>query len=248
MSKITENSETPLRVLFLHGLESRPSGSKARALQSAGFSVVAPDLEMGTRDWSRRNAVIRQFVFVPELWALVASFAAALLLLGAGRWGVGAAVFSLAVAWAFVRWRAIRGAAVARSFDACVSLARSALRANSIDVVVGSSWGGAVACALLADGDWSGPTVLLAPATIRAAAWSDRDPEPVVAAIVAAGAGSRVVVFHDPTDDVIPIADSELLADRAGFRLRVVNAGGHRLNGLLDSGELVAAVRELAAR
>ena len=55
-------------------------------------------------------------------------------------------------------------AALADSFDACVEVQRAALAATPADVLVGSSWGGAVAATLLADGSWSGPTLLLCPA------------------------------------------------------------------------------------
>jgi dienelactone hydrolase len=50
------------------------------------------------------------------------------------------------------------------SFNRSVAVARDALQRCKPDVVVGFSWGGAIAIELIRSGDWKGPTVLLAPA------------------------------------------------------------------------------------
>ena len=52
-------------------------------------------------------------------------------------------------------------------FRGCVALQRAALDEFRPDVLIGSSFGGAVAVALLNQGDWSGPTLLLAQAALR---------------------------------------------------------------------------------
>ena len=66
----------------------------------------------------------------------------------------------------------VRGA-VRRS----VAKATAAIDAHAIDVVVGFSWGGAIASFLLAKGCWHGPTLLLAP-TLTAVANAARLPRP----------------------------------------------------------------------
>lgn len=45
----------------------------------------------------------------------------------------------------------------------CVRTAEAAIESHAIEVVVGFSWGGGVACWLLAERKWDGPTLLLAP-------------------------------------------------------------------------------------
>lgn len=53
-------------------------------------------------------------------------------------------------------------AAFQRSLEKCAQLQREALSScGRVDVLVGSSWGGAVALKLLADGGYAGPSVLL---------------------------------------------------------------------------------------
>ena len=52
-------------------------------------------------------------------------------------------------------------------FEACVALHAETVRAFEPDVLVGSSFGGAVVAALLQRGLWRGPTLLLAQAAQR---------------------------------------------------------------------------------
>ena len=51
-----------------------------------------------------------------------------------------------------------------RDFEACVKVHAATIAREKPDVLVGSSFGGAVALALLERGMWRGPTLLLAPA------------------------------------------------------------------------------------
>lgn len=239
---MTPRGDRPIRVLFLHGLEGHPNGSKVRAMRAQGIDVRAPDLKMGVLRWRRENAVIRQFVRLGEV-RLVSS----VLLIGllAMSWDARSGLVSVgALAWMVGRWRALFSAALHRSFDACVDIARAAVTASDVDVLVGSSWGGAVAGELIGAGAWVGPTVLLAPAMAKV---HRRAGIPDGAARIAAfrASGVPVLVFHDPADAVVPHADSVVLAEGAAVELRSVDAGGHRLLGLLDDGRLVSAIGEV---
>ena len=63
--------------------------------------------------------------------------------------------------------------AIRRSVD----IAAAAISKHAIDVVVGYSWGGGVACFLLGEGRWSGASLLLAP-TLHAMTGAARLPTP----------------------------------------------------------------------
>jgi predicted esterase len=114
----------------------------------------------------------------------------------------------------------------------------AALAANPPDVVVGSSFGGAITVALLDQGAWRGPTVLLAPAAARLDV-PNRLPE-----------GVAVTVVHGDRDDIIPIDDSRALARTGTAALvRLIEvADDHRLKSLLDTGSLAEIVREAYQR
>jgi dienelactone hydrolase len=120
-------------------------------------------------------------------------------------------------------------------FEACVALHAEKLRRFEPDVLVGSSFGGAVAVALLQREHWRGPTLLLAQAALRQGLRA-RLP-----------AGVPIWLVHARGDDVVPIADSRKLA-RTGTPglVRLVEVDDdHALHSFTTSGGLVAAVEDL---
>lgn len=125
-----------------------------------------------------------------------------------------------------------------RDFEGCVATQAAALKDFRPDVLVGSSFGGAVAVALLARELWRGPTVLLAPA---AALLSVRNRLP---------GDATVTVAHGVGDDVVPLVHSYgLVADTSPARVRLVEVDdGHRLQSLVDSGLLATLVTETHER
>jgi pimeloyl-ACP methyl ester carboxylesterase len=124
-----------------------------------------------------------------------------------------------------------------RDFEACVRVQAAELARFRPDVLVGSSFGGGVAVALLQRGLWRGPTLLLAQAALRQDL-PPRLPE-----------GVRVWLVHGLHDDIVPPEDSRTLA-RSGtpglVRLFEVD-DDHPLSATVESGRLVELVRELAA-
>ncbi len=120
-------------------------------------------------------------------------------------------------------------------FDACVEVHAELLRGFEPDVLIGSSFGGAVAVALLQRGLWRGPTLLLAQAALRHGLPAQL-PE-----------GVRVWIVHGRRDDLIDIEDSRTLA-RAGTPdlVRLIEVDDdHPLHATVQSGELATLVRQL---
>jgi len=125
-----------------------------------------------------------------------------------------------------------------RDFARCVDVHARALETFRPDVLVGSSFGGAVAVALLMRGAYRGPTLLLAQAALRYVP-SAAFPE-----------GVPVVLVHGRQDDVIPFADSEALARTGTPELVTLlpQDDDHALTKLCASGLLVGLVERCAAR
>ena len=121
-------------------------------------------------------------------------------------------------------------------FAACVELQQREIERFRPQILVGSSFGGAVAVALLRSAAWSGPTLLLAQAATRIDA-SNRLPEQV-----------PVWLVHGQTDQVIDPADSRALASTGTPELvRLIELDDdHALSGLVSSGRLIDLVVELA--
>ncbi len=120
-------------------------------------------------------------------------------------------------------------------FGACVTLARQCLQSRVPDVVVGSSFGGAVALSLIVDRHWRGPTLLLAPASKFLGGCVELPQE------------ARVLVVHGAQDEVVPIQESrQLVAGKASATLVEVQ-DEHRLSRLLEGEALADYVRQAAA-
>jgi len=122
-------------------------------------------------------------------------------------------------------------------FEACVEVQARAIESFRPDVLVGSSFGGAVAVALLVRGVWRGPTLLLAQAAIHYDA-DARLPEDV-----------PVLIAHGTRDTLIPVEHSRRLAATGSpgqVRLLEVD-DDHPLHESVASGALVEWIREIIA-
>ena len=125
-----------------------------------------------------------------------------------------------------------------RDFAASVAVQAAALREFDPHVLVGSSYGGAIAVALLQRGDWRGPTLLLAQAALRRGqpVWL---PE-----------GVPIWLVHGTRDEIIDPEDSRALA-RSGSSgcVRLIEVDDvHSLHTTVEDGRLVAWVEALADR
>ena len=119
-------------------------------------------------------------------------------------------------------------------FEACVALAQGRLKSQTPDVVVGSSFGGAVALSLILGGHWCGPTLLLAPASKFLGRSVDLPVE------------ARVLVVHGVQDEVVPVEESrQLVAGRPSAKLVEIQ-DEHRLSRLLEGERLADYVRQAA--
>ena len=213
------------KVLFMHGLGSGPAGSKVRYL-SNHFQVVCPDQQMSAYNPFRRNSPMRVLlpfvITVAALLTVLSSLPRLVVALGGPL-----AIIPLA------RWR--MRVALAR----CTQLQAKALLKHKPDVVVASSWGGAVALQCLQNKQWSGPTVLLAPAVstrrncLWSLVWPDRYPS------VPAAAAAQCVVLHGENDNSVPIDAVATMCKRNDILLNIISDGDHRLNkALLDTDRL----------
>jgi hypothetical protein len=124
-----------------------------------------------------------------------------------------------------------------QDFEASLQVQHAAIQAQAPDVLVGSSFGGAVAVALLQRELWRGPTLLLAPA-VKHFGLAVRLPENV-----------RVVIVHGTRDDVVDIETSRLLAKTgsAGLVEMIELDDEHRLKSVLE-GSLLADLVERTAQ
>jgi len=122
-------------------------------------------------------------------------------------------------------------------FEACIRVQVEEIERFGPEVLAGSSFGGAVAVALLERGLWRGPTLLLAQAALHQGLELTL-PENV-----------RVFVVHGTGDTLVDPEESRALA-RTGTPglVRLIEVDDdHPLSHSTESGELLRWVRELHA-
>ena len=245
----------PLRIVYLHGLETDlrrpdlPGNTKLSLLRGEhGERLVAPDLATGRHNWDRRNSVLRCFFRLPalRLAALLASALFAALLPATSAFA--AAALSLSAFLAASQFFLVP-AAVEASVSASLKIAEEAIVAERPELLIGSSWGGALACLAVQRGSYAGPVLLLAPggAQIARRCPSNSKLRKLLEAPLPSHA--RGVCVHGTRDGTVPVGDSEQLC-RASPRvvLQRKSQDTHALRSLLRAGVLSRLVAEAAGR
>ena len=148
-----------------------------------------------------------------------------------------AVLFGLVQPW---RWTKLFSSSAHDVLENCVNIQEQAIEEFKPDVVIGSSWGGAVATLCLSRGIWGGPTILLAPALARVLEkFGDTPPhlcyESVIDSLKKKRSGGRcgkVLIVHGTEDKTIPIDDSLRMASSGieSMECLEVHAGDHSLN------------------
>jgi len=141
----------------------------------------------------------------------------------------------LAAARAAGRPLDLGGDEMERAFAVPMARARQRLREKpEPQLLVGSSFGGAVLLKLMDEGSWRGPALFLACAGVA------------LTPIRALPPGSRAVLIHCPEDGTVPVEGSRILARTGGANVHMleVRAGSepHRLPGILSNGLLGTAI------
>lgn len=214
------------RVMYVHGLESGPTGKKAKLLAEAGFDVTAV-LMPCSQKYALRDPLI-------TVWAVLT---VALVVGAAFTSWVHAAAASVIGAVAFLPVKAI---VTRRVLERSLEVQRRHLELAKPDVVLGSSFGGAVSLELLRRGLWRGPTVLLCPAHERVTerGWQRRHPGFVG---VPDDVVANVVVVHGTNDETVPPEHSRRLV--AGTRARLISVDDdHRLTATATAENLATWV------
>ena len=137
------------------------------------------------------------------------------------------ATAALVTAGSFVMRPQLIARAVGGSFDASYEVALDAVRMHKPDVLVGFSWGGALVCRLLVEGEYAGPVLLLAPAYRKLYMVMQRPVAPVPLP-------EQIKVVHSQADQIIAIEDSRALCRAAGIEVMEVQGEPHKLWGICN--------------
>ena len=122
----------------------------------------------------------------------------------------------------------------AEAFDECYAIAADAVQQHQPQLIVGSSFGGAILMRLLREEIWFGASIFLAQAGVLYGL-GDRLPE-----------GVPAILIHSRADELIPFEHSQRLAENSGNTVHLWEANGdHRLHNIVSDGTLIRAIETL---
>ena len=168
------------KVMYLHGLEGSPYGTKASYLRQR-YTLVAPELPAYGKD-------VKQFGKLIE------------------------------------------------SLNKCVPVARKAIERDNPDIIVASSFGGAVLMRLYAEQSWQKPAVFLAQGAVFLQVGNQLP------------ADARAIFIHGREDSLIPLSHSQQICEQAGPNVELwVVDDDHYLYKAMQDGIIEKAVEQLLA-
>ena len=216
----TEVPDPPLkmvRVLFMHGLESGPQGSKAQYFRSRYYAVEVPSMRMSKYGIHKRNSLIRGYIRAMRSFRLWPS-----------QWMGGALTNSLS------NCLDLQKTAI-EEFKPDVVIGSSWGGGVGLLAFATEVWQGPMV--LLAPALKTAITKTGRP-TREQFQWDS-----VCTAIASTTAKRNILVVHGDADEVVPLEDSLEFGRRTGVEVMTIPGGDHRLNSsLLDTDEIVRLI------
>ncbi len=110
----------------------------------------------------------------------------------------------------------------------CVAIQKNEILRNRPDIVVGSSFGGAVAVELALTGAWTGPLLLLCPAHGKLSRYSLKFQTANLTSVTRQQQ-EKTLVVHGERDETISMSDSVALVEGSKAKLIRIAYAGHSL-------------------
>eukprot|EP01059_Diplonema_ambulator_P028069 TRINITY_DN46785_c0_g1_i1.p1 TRINITY_DN46785_c0_g1~~TRINITY_DN46785_c0_g1_i1.p1 ORF type:complete len:257 (+),score=39.90 TRINITY_DN46785_c0_g1_i1:29-772(+) len=232
-----------IRILYLHGFEeNRESVKPAFVRHNYGRSTVMfPDLGMYLTKWNSpvRYGLLSRAGLCGVATGVVAGMLSNAYVDGGGLFvGLAAAMAVLCGVKETVVRKGVEG-----SFAATKEIAIQAIKQHKPDLIIGFSWGGALALDLVATHDYSGPLLLLAPAYHKLYDLMGKTPPSL------SHNAHPIHIIHSKDDLLCPIEQSKEIAAMAPhITVQEVDQMGHRLWELCDTGDLIKGIEGLTEK
>ena len=225
------------KILYLHGFEEIKTSPKPTFLTSQ-FGAKFLDLGMY---FTKRNSVLRYgLTSIPALKILACTVIGGLLSTHFGVSCMIPCIASLVISLYYYR-KCIVAEGVKGAFNKTLSLAEEEIKSTQPDLIIGFSWGGAIATKLLCDQTYKGNVLLLAPA-------GEKLNEITSSSLLSypTSIKSKITIIHCTDDTIVPLSHSRMLKTKfSSVNLLEVSGQGHKLWGTIEDGTLKQSVSEL---
>ncbi|KAL4441736.1 hypothetical protein ABPG74_008733 [Tetrahymena malaccensis] len=124
--------------------------------------------------------------------------------------------------------------AVEDSLKGCLAIQEAELKINKPDIILGSSWGGAIGLLLVSEGIWDGPIVLCCPALKHLLDTVGQTPNfkwnEIVEKINKRNMGKNILIIHGTSDKIVPYENSvDCVKQIKDCQLITIENGNHGL-------------------
>lgn len=249
----------PVRVLYVHGIESGPQNCKVHILRAQGFDVRCEDMFTGKFQLFQKNSIVRHLLRLPEtkvsLSAVFLSMSSMYLEKTSSK-QPSLGRFCLLASCLFIAFRIKNWikSALTNSMERCVEIQQQALLTHRPSLIIASSWGGVIAAELILRQSWGGPTCFLAPAIFKVYEMCQSlvFAQEKAKQLREISSSIPMSVFHDRKDAQIPFHDSERLCQGSDsstsavtFTLHEMPDNGHHLVTMTHNGILQKEIYRL---
>ena len=236
-------------ILFLHGLEAGINGEKGLFLRKNFKNCIYPDLEVSIYKIHKANSILRLILLNPIFICLISALTIFCYYICTKIGlivGIPINVLLFVISLLLTKKFFIRKA-VDIAMDNNIYVAYREIIKYNPKVLIGSSWGGAVALTLIKRGLWTGHTIVLAPAfyAVNKIIYNNMTDKIMEFQLKnLKGYGGKIIVYHSLLDNVIPFRDSEFLCENKQntcqhFELRIIKDDNHSLKSLIGEPDYI---------
>jgi predicted alpha/beta hydrolase family esterase len=247
------------KILFLHGLEAGLHGTKSRYLKKIFKNdCITPDLQISKFKIWLKNSFIRnilknkRFLFI--LISIILTCLTIANLTKLYSLGLFIGIISFIILIIFNK-KYLISEAVKLSMDNNIKIAEDEIKKHNPEIIIGSSWGGALLVNLIKRGIWKGNSLIIAPAfyTINKVIYGNNSENNIFdfnfskIKINDFDTNAKIIVYHSKEDEVISYKESLKLCEKINpnlnsneenenffnnFELKLYEKGDHSMDEL----------------
>lgn len=208
------------KILFLHGLEAGLNGNKSLYLRKVfKNNCITPDFQVSKfKFWLKNSFILNilknwKFLSISLLIFLIILLTSILTKYFYIALSLG--IFLYIVFIFLIRKDLIREA-VSKSFENNIKTAENEIKKHNPEIIISSSWGGAVLIALIERGIWKGNSLLIAPAfySVNKVILKDKEKAYDFKFNKIKEFNGKIIVYHSKKDEIIPYKDSLFLCEK----------------------------------
>lgn len=225
----------------MHGLHGSQDGYKSRYLMENFKDVHIPNMHSGYYNLNK-NSILMSFFKTKISWIYTILL---IFLTYFSYWKILLLSFAMGLLFRkiFIKY------AIRKSFFTCKKLQEKAVEEFKPDIIIGSSWGGAIAASLIVENKWNGKTILLAPAFHRINEKAD-----IYYSLnrVDGNNDKRIMIVQSEHDKLVTFDDGYKILNllkhnnKNNITLEFINdESGHRMSSLVNDGLLMKLIERM---